>query len=484
MLRVHRGRAFLATLSISALAAAGSIGLSSGTLAGAADAPDQDPPEGPETVQTPPPPPAVTSQTVRDVTDEASYRDAILDLSADPSGPHTINVLADITLTGNTDPEYTGDQDLTVNGNGHTIDGGGTVKILDSDGPANLTINDLTVVNGTDTNDSDGGGIEGEATVTVNRSTFRDNHADQDEGGAVDADNIRVTDTTFEGNTASDQGGALKSEEDGPGTGTIDVDPSVFTGNHAGSDGGAIDSDEALTITNSTFSENASDGDGGAVDTSDEAAALTVTGSTFAGNTATEDGSAMEAEGVVNVTNSTITANQTTATDGTTDGGAINSEVGDVTLTYVTMAGNIANAGVAEDVRAFDNSIEPAGPGTLTSFGTVIAGAQCDLNGGTTSSSYSYETGSSCGFTGTGDTQNGADPLLGALGDNGGPTPTMLPQSGSPLIDAIPVAACDPTVTVDQRGVTRPQQNGCDIGAVEVEAPPPAPITVTPTFTG
>ena len=57
--------------------------------------------------------------------------------------------------------------------------------------------------------------------------------------------------------------------------------------------------------------------------------------------------------------------------------------------------------------------------------------------------------------------------MLGALADNGGPTETMLPQPGSPLIDAIqPISECQ--VDVDQRGVDRPQIKGCDTGAVEV----------------
>jgi hypothetical protein len=42
----------------------------------------------------------------------------------------------------------------------------------------------------------------------------------------------------------------------------------------------------------------------------------------------------------------------------------------------------------------------------------------------------------------------------------------------SPVIDAIPAAACQTGIaagiTTDQRGVDRPQLVGCDIGAVEV----------------
>ncbi|HZR40419.1 MAG TPA: choice-of-anchor Q domain-containing protein, partial [Ktedonobacteraceae bacterium] len=51
------------------------------------------------------------------------------------------------------------------------------------------------------------------------------------------------------------------------------------------------------------------------------------------------------------------------------------------------------------------------------------------------------------------------------LGMNGGVTPTLALQAGSPAIDAVPASACD--VSTDQRGVKRPQHNACDIGAYE-----------------
>jgi hypothetical protein len=49
------------------------------------------------------------------------------------------------------------------------------------------------------------------------------------------------------------------------------------------------------------------------------------------------------------------------------------------------------------------------------------------------------------------------------------------------LIDAIPIADCGAMqgISTDERGVTRPQGPGCDIGAVEVSV-----IVVTPKFTG
>ena len=55
-----------------------------------------------------------------------------------------------------------------------------------------------------------------------------------------------------------------------------------------------------------------------------------------------------------------------------------------------------------------------------------------------------------------------ADPQLGTLGNNGGPTQTVAPASGSPAIGA--GQSCPAT---DQRGHTRPA-SGCTAGAYEV----------------
>src|SRR5213076_652051 len=51
----------------------------------------------------------------------------------------------------------------------------------------------------------------------------------------------------------------------------------------------------------------------------------------------------------------------------------------------------------------------------------------------------------------------------------GGPTKTMGLLPGSPAIGAIPLSAgaCSVGLNTDQRGVARPQGNGCDIGALE-----------------
>jgi len=63
----------------------------------------------------------------------------------------------------------------------------------------------------------------------------------------------------------------------------------------------------------------------------------------------------------------------------------------------------------------------------------------------------------------------GTDPNLGPLQDNGGPTFTHALLAGSPAIDVGSNADCPET---DQRGVTRPINGICDIGAYEYQGIP------------
>ena len=61
------------------------------------------------------------------------------------------------------------------------------------------------------------------------------------------------------------------------------------------------------------------------------------------------------------------------------------------------------------------------------------------------------------------------NPNLGPLANNGGPTPTHALLEGSDAIDTADAGICaaSPVDGEDQRGVSRPQGGGCDIGAYE-----------------
>jgi hypothetical protein len=93
---------------------------------------------------------------------------------------------------------------------------------------------------------------------------------------------------------------------------------------------------------------------------------------------------------------------------------------------------------------------------------------------------HNLDSDGTCNLTDSTDLPN-TDPMLGALQDNGGPTPTHALLLGSPAINAIPLGNCTydddgnsgtPEVPLadDQRGVTRPQGDTCDIGAYEIPA--------------
>ena len=166
-----------------------------------------------------------------------------------------------------------------------------------------------------------------------------------------------------------------------------------------------------------------------------------------------------------------------------------------MTLVYTSVVAHTSTSGSGANLAQASAHI--------VTFGSVIAlpgnGPNCSFSGAsTTSNGFNFTDDASCGLAGTGDVQDG-NPALGALADNGGPTQTLLPQPGSPLIDAIPSGSCQADgaagITTDQRDLPRPSMNGCDIGAVEVQAAQPGapsaavpvaavPVAAAPRFTG
>jgi hypothetical protein len=102
--------------------------------------------------------------------------------------------------------------------------------------------------------------------------------------------------------------------------------------------------------------------------------------------------------------------------------------------------------------------------GTITLTNTIVANAGSGENCG----GIFINGGTNLQFPGTtcGGTIPTADPLLQALGNNGGPTQTRALGAGSPAIDT-GTTGCPPVPSTDQRGVTRPQGAGCEIGAFE-----------------
>jgi Putative pectate lyase-like adhesive domain len=331
-----------------------------------------------------------------------------------------IDLAADITLAncGAGLPGRSSSTSLNVNGNGHTITQTcANLGVLGKAGAGLVTLNNVTITGGD--SGSFGGGIFGSGPLTLDHSTF--------------------------------------------------------TGNTAVASGGGIALVGTLTLTDSTVSNNTAGAAGGGVLVNGP---VIVTGSTVSGNSSTTGGGGIRANpGPITITNSTVTGNTDPG-----GGGGVLADNAAITITYATIVGNSSTFGA-----------NVAASTSLVSFGSVVAlpaggATNCGFLGGsqsTTSNGFNFSDDASCGFTAATDKQSAGDPGLGALADNGGSTLTRLPQTGSPLIDAIPNASCQDDgasgITTDQRGVSRPQGAGCDIGAVEVAGPtPPPPLPTGP----
>ena len=225
---------------------------------------------------------------------------------------------------------------------------------------------------------------------------------------------------------------------------------------------------------------------------------LTLRDSTVSANTATTAGGGIAVQGPTTIINSTISGNSANAAigAGAASGGGIAVLASTLQVQNTTISGNTTNGSGAGVSVAASATFRSATIAANTSTGTSLAGgialgtlAQVTatntiIAGNTTTncsfgrsavltSGYVLAGDASCNLTATGDQQN-TNPLLGALADNGGPTPTQLPASGSPAVDRGPTTASGCLAT-DQRGVARPQGSACDIGAVERAVAPPAP---------
>ena len=230
-----------------------------------------------------------------------------------------------------------------------------------------------------------------------------------------------------------------------------------------------------LTVTDCVFAGNSTVGSGdqrgGAIYFHNYGGTLTVAGSTFVNNTAhslVAAGGAIYVYGNANITNSTFSGNTTTPVDSWGDGSAVYfwGESQTMTMTHCTV---YSNTSFSDDPGNHSPGAVYVGSGTATLKNTIIAsniGGNCGGDGTITDGGGNLQFGdTTCGAT-----IPVADPTLGPLTDNGGPTPTMALLQGSPAVDA---CSCT-TVATDQRRMSRPfdypgMDNGglCDSGAYE-----------------
>jgi hypothetical protein len=258
-------------------------------------------------------------------------------------------------------------------------------------------------------------------------------HPSSGNGGAVSNQDalLKIVGSVISGNTAPGTGGGV-FDQGGSNQGYDDyIVDSTISGNSAGTGGGGLFGPNSLgTIVSSTISGNHANG--------------------------AQAGGAYSYYGTV-FDDSTIAGN----TAATSAGGIFVNDKYTDTLSNSVVADNTATGGDPDVVGPFD-----------TDFSLIE-----DTTGATI-----FNTVAASNITGT-------DPMLGSLQDNGGPTPTRLPATGSPVVDQ-----GRGNTASDQRGQTRAFDfpaiansaatgaDGSDMGAVEVHPPPP-PVTTPPTST-
>lgn len=321
--------------------------------------------------------------------------------------------------------------------------GGGTVTINNStfESCAATGGNSGTGQNGSEpAGDSGGGGLYSLGTVTVTNSTFDLNGATGGRSGDTFGPDCFGAHESLNGGSA--RGGAILADG-----GSLIIDTSTLANNSAhGGNGG----DGGPTNVGTCAQSQHGDGGlayGGAV-TNNNAATLNIKHATISGNNAQAGNSGVNQGGA--------TLPLRPAAEGT--GGGIRVGPGGVTLENTIIAGNSAANGAGDTAGA--PTPGPNVDGAVTSNGHNLLGVATEATG----------------FTGTGD-QTGANPLLAALADNGGPTQTMKLLTGSPAIDAGVAAGA----SFDQRGLPRTVDDpgvanvggsdGTDIGAYEAEIP-------------
>ena len=318
--------------------------------------------------------------------------------------------------------------------------GGGTVTI-------NNTTFDSTFVNGGNSGtggnganpggNGEGGGLYSLGNTTVTNSTFHMAIAAGGHGG--DAFGLTCLGAHNAGDGGAARGGAIFVDG-----GSLIIDTATFADNWArggnGGDGGQTDGGLNCGMHGAGGLAH-----GGAI-ANNNAATVNLKHGTLSLNTATAGNTGINQGG----------ANKPPrdAAEGT--GGGVRVGPAGVTLENTIVAVNTATNGTGSNPGAFTPG--PNVDGAVTSNGHNLLDDATEATG----------------FTGTGDL-TAANPMLGALADNGGPTQTMEPQPGSDAIDAGVAAGS----TFDQRGEARivddpavPNEatsDGADIGAFETE---------------
>ncbi len=266
-------------------------------------------------------------------------------------------------------------------------------------------------------------------------------------GSGTDATAVLDGFTVCGGDGGTDDSGAGMLNDGGSPT----VANCTFCGNAAGYGGGMYNDGGSPGITDCTFSGNSASYGGGMVNIS--GSSPVIRGCTFSGNAANHYGAGMyNGNGTTHLINCTFYGNTTSY------GGAL-WNCGSPAITNCTFSANVADTFGAAiyEVHLGNPSIKNC------IFWDTLEIGQVEIYPSDPEAMYCVVQG---GYAGTGNLD--ADPCLGSLEDNGGPTLTCALGSGSSALDSGTAAGAPGE---DQRGIARPQPTGgnVDMGSLEME---------------
>ncbi|MFK7778592.1 MAG: Calx-beta domain-containing protein, partial [Gimesia sp.] len=354
---------------------------------------------------------------------------------------------------GNASGDFDILDDVNIFGQGSSstiIDANGIDRIFHSGSGVVLNLSNMELRNG---DADDGGALLTQGPTTLNKLIFRDNNADFLGGAIVSAGMLEINDALFLNNHAGFQGGALYQFQD-----TATISRSTFSDNTSDARAGAVYVASAATfnVSQSLFYNNASGSRGGAIY---NAGTTNSTNVTFSANHSGSRGGAIFNDGILNVLHNTLTLNTADQSGGGIANDSIVNSSAIATLVNTIVAGNSGALG--------DDDLD-GGYNAVFSFNNLI---------GTIDTATGLVDGVNANIVGSMLTP--VDPNLGTLLNNGGPTRTHSLLFGSLAIDAGRNASAP---LVDQRDMMRPIDGNldtvaiADIGAVELQSPPPPPL--------
>ncbi len=274
--------------------------------------------------------------------------------------------------------------------------------------------------------------VDAGATATISGLSATAGNSAASGGAIANAGSLTLTNVDITSSIAAEDGGGIFS------SGSLTLNSCGLSGNTATGNGGGVATAGTSVFYDTAVSDNTASGNGGGLDNT---GTLSIPQSTFYGNSAV-DGAAIENEaaGTLILAQSTVTGN----TAGSETGGTITSQ-------------NAAQSAVTilNSVVAGNNALG----GDCVSCGAQVSFNLFDVSAGTLK--------------------------LGSLANNGGPTPTLLPLAGSPLMAGGSVAlAVDSglpqSLANDQRGTgyARVVNNSVDLGSAQHNAGPPSSLAL------